>query len=100
MYRAGIESILGFQLSGDRLRIEPCIPRGWREFEITYRRGAARYHIKVENPHGVCHGVARLQVDGIVQQLPEIVLSGDARQHNIRVILGEQEVSSHANLGE
>ena len=36
MYRAGLESILGFQLSGDRLRIDPCVPRGWREFEITY----------------------------------------------------------------
>ena len=31
MYRAGLESILGFKLHGDRLRVEPCIPRWWRE---------------------------------------------------------------------
>lgn len=90
MYRAGLESILGFQLSGDRLRIDPCIPRGWREFEITYRRGATRYHIKVENPHGVCRGLARLELDGKIQQSPEMVLSSDGQLHNIRVILGEQ----------
>jgi cyclic beta-1,2-glucan synthetase len=89
MYRAGLESILGFQLSGDRLRIDPCIPRGWREFEITCRRGATYYSIKVENPHGVCRGVARLEIDGQNQSAPEIVLSNDAHRHDIRVVLGE-----------
>jgi cyclic beta-1,2-glucan synthetase len=89
MYRAGLESILGFQLNGDRLRMDPCIPRGWRGFEITYRRGAARYHIKVENPHGVCRGVASLEIDGKLQPSPEIALSGEEKLHNIRVILGK-----------
>ncbi|MEO6725388.1 MAG: glucoamylase family protein [Blastocatellia bacterium] len=88
MYRAGLESILGFQLNGDRLRIDPCIPRSWREFEITYRRGPTRYHIKVENPHGVCRGVASMEIDGELQPASEIVLSGDAPLHNVRVILG------------
>ena len=53
MYRAGLESILGFKLRGDRLRIDPCVPRWWRDFEITYRRGRTTYRIKVENPLGV-----------------------------------------------
>jgi cyclic beta-1,2-glucan synthetase len=70
--------------------MDPCIPRSWREFEITCRRGATRYRIKVENPHGVCHGVARLEVDGKVQPSPEIVLSDDAQFHEMRVVLGEQ----------
>ena len=69
-------------------RIAPCIPRGWREFEITYRHGTARYHIKVENPHGVCRGVASLEVDGQLQPAPEITLSTEAGQHEVRVILG------------
>jgi cyclic beta-1,2-glucan synthetase len=90
MYRAGVESILGFQLSGDRLRIDPCIPRAWREFEITYRRGTTRYSIKVENPLGVCRGVARLELDGKIQLSSEIVLSNDAQLHEIHVVLGEQ----------
>jgi cyclic beta-1,2-glucan glucanotransferase len=96
MYRAGLESILGFQLTGARLRIDPSIPRGWREFEISYkhgRRGATRYHIKVENPHGVCRGVAKLEIDGKVQQSSEIVLVDDAQSHDVRVILGEQDTA-------
>jgi PAS domain-containing protein len=96
MYRAGLESILGFQLTGARLRIDPSIPRGWREFEITYkhgRRGATRYHIKVENPHGVCRGIAKLEIDGKVQQSSEIVLADDAQLHDVRVILGEQDAA-------
>jgi cyclic beta-1,2-glucan synthetase len=99
MYRAGLESILGFQLAGARLRIDPCIPRGWREFEITYkhgRRGATRYHIKVENPHGVCRGIAKMEIDGKVQQSSEIVLADDARSHEVRVILGEQALFNPA----
>jgi cyclic beta-1,2-glucan synthetase len=96
MYRTGLESILGFQLNGDRLRVDPCIPRGWREFAIIYkhgRRGATRYHIKVENPHGICRGVAQLEVDGKIQQSSEIVLSDDAQLHDVRVVLGEQDRS-------
>ncbi|MEP7342549.1 MAG: glucoamylase family protein [Acidobacteriota bacterium] len=87
MYRAGLESILGFQLRGDRLLIDPCIPRSWREFEINYQRGATRYHIKVENPHGVCRGVASVEIDGELQPAAEIVLSGDGQLHNVRVVL-------------
>lgn len=64
MYRAGLESILGFQLRGARLKIGPCVPRWWRDFEIRYRHGATLYHIKVENPHGVCRGIAALEFDG------------------------------------
>lgn len=91
MYRAGLESMLGFQLCGDRLRINPSIPRGWREFEITYRhgrQGATRYHIRVENPHGRCHGIAKLVVDGKEQQAPEIQLVDDAGAHEVSVTLG------------
>ena len=34
MYQSWTESILGFRLEGDKLKIDPCIPRWWREFEI------------------------------------------------------------------
>ena len=67
MYRAGLESILGFKLQGERLEIDPCVPRWWRDFEITYRRGRAIYRIKVENPLGVSRGVVSVEVDGVTQ---------------------------------
>jgi len=37
MYRAGIESILGFHLRGEKLEMDPCIPRAWPGFEIVFR---------------------------------------------------------------
>jgi cyclic beta-1,2-glucan synthetase len=92
MYRAGLESILGFKLRGERLQINPCVPRWWRDFEITYRRGRATYHIKVENPHGVSRGVAAVEVDGAVQTNDEIPLTDDAQVHEVRVMLGEKTV--------
>jgi cyclic beta-1,2-glucan synthetase len=90
MYRAAVEYILGFKLQGDRLRIDPCIPRGWREFEITYRRGKTTYLIKVENPHSLCRGVAEVKLDGVAQSGGEVVLIADGQQHQILVLMGER----------
>jgi cyclic beta-1,2-glucan synthetase len=90
MYRAAIENILGFKLSGDRLRIDPCIPRGWRGFEIKYARGKTTYRIKVENPHLLCRGVARVELDGLMQENDLILLSDDGLPHEVRVVMGEK----------
>lgn len=90
MYRAALEYILGFKLQGDRLRIDPCIPRFWRDFEITYRRGTATYRIKVENPHAVSRGVASVELDGVDQPSREIALADDGKTHEMRVLMGER----------
>ncbi|HEY5074868.1 MAG TPA: hypothetical protein VII34_09240, partial [Pyrinomonadaceae bacterium] len=89
MYRAGLESILGFKLRGERLTIEPCIPHSWPGYELTYRKGKAQYHIKVENPHHVCHGVATVEMDGALLPLNEITLVDDEIRHEIRIVLGD-----------
>jgi cyclic beta-1,2-glucan synthetase len=90
MYRAGLESILGFKLQGDRLQVDPCVPRWWRDFEITYRRGRTTYRIKVENPLGVSRGVASVELDGELLREDDIPLTDDAQTHNVRVVLGEK----------
>jgi cyclic beta-1,2-glucan synthetase len=101
MYRAALEYILGFKLQGDRLRIDPCIPRFWRDFEITYRRGSTIYRIKVENPHSVSRGVATLELDSRIQLEDEVALADDGQVHEIRVVLGEKpagtEVAPNVN---
>jgi len=90
MYRAGLESILGFRLEGNKLKIDPCIPRWWREFEINYRRKQAVYQIKVENPLGISRGVATIELDGVVQTSDSISLTDEARQYKVRVVMGER----------
>jgi cyclic beta-1,2-glucan synthetase len=93
MYRAGLESILGFKLQGARLQIDPCVPRWWRDFEITYRRGRTTYRIKVENPLAVSRGVATVELDTVLQPDDEIPLSDDGQTHDVRVVLGEKPKS-------
>lgn len=89
LYRAGLESILGFQLRGASLRIDPCIPRAWKHFEIDYRHGSALYRIAVDNPYGVSRGVARVSLDGtaLTGDGP-VPLVDDGAEHQVQVVLG------------
>jgi cyclic beta-1,2-glucan synthetase len=90
MYRAGLESILGFRLRGARLLIDPCIPRAWRGYEIVFRYRAARYDIAVENPRGVSRGVALVELDGVAVPASDggIALVDDDTTHRVRIVLG------------
>jgi cyclic beta-1,2-glucan synthetase len=90
MYRAGLEYILGFKLQGDKLSIDPAVPRWWRGFEIIYRRGHAVYKIKVENPMGFSKGVVSVELDGDALPELEIQLTDDGKQHEVRVVMGER----------
>ena len=94
MYRAGLESILGFKLQHDRLEINPCVPRWWHDFEITYRRGRAVYRIKVENPLSVSRGVVSVEVDEVEQKDKAIKLIDDEKTHNVRIVMGEPQISA------
>ncbi len=90
MYRAGLESILGFSVEGNTLRLDPCVPQAWQGFEIVFRHHTARYEVSVDNHAGVCRGIARLELDG--QMLPHgsshITLVDDGETHHVRVTLG------------
>jgi cyclic beta-1,2-glucan synthetase len=90
MYRAGMEWLLGFRLRGAVLHLDPCIPRAWRRFAITFRYHGSRYEITIENPRGVTRGIARIEVDGSV--LPagstSLPLTADGAAHRVRAILG------------
>ncbi|MGZ6312038.1 MAG: GH36-type glycosyl hydrolase domain-containing protein [Candidatus Limnocylindrales bacterium] len=90
MYQAGVEGILGFRLRGTTLQVDPCIPRAWPGYEIDFRFHSARYEIVVENPQGVCRGVASSELDG--RPLPSgdatIPLIDDGATHRVRVVLG------------
>jgi hypothetical protein len=91
LYRAGLESILGFHKQGSTLRIDPCIPREWMGFEITYRHGSGGtlYRIRVENPKRVCRGVSRISLDGSpLSGGAPIPLSDDGSEHAVEVVLG------------
>jgi cyclic beta-1,2-glucan synthetase len=89
MYRAGVEWILGFRLRGTTLHLDPCIPRAWRYFEISFRYHSSRYELVVENPHGTTRGVSSAELDGTpLEEKVKIPLADDGATHRVRVILG------------
>lgn len=90
MYRAGLESILGFRLHGATLLIDPCIPKAWRGFEIVFRYRSARYEIAVSNPSGVNRRVCEMTLDGnlISQSAGRVSLVDDGVTHRVQVVLG------------
>ena len=81
-------------MHGERLQIDPCLPKHWPGFTLGYRRrgsahAATRYEITVEDPRYVCRGVTRIDLDG--EQLDAsgaIALADDGRAHALRVVLG------------
>jgi cyclic beta-1,2-glucan synthetase len=90
MYRTAIEGILGINLRGTTLAVNPCIPRAWTGFEFTYRLGSSTYGVTVENPHSVSRGIILASLDGreISRSVCEIDLVDDGREHRVHIVLG------------
>lgn len=88
MYRVGIEHILGVKKRGEYLVIDPCIPKGWCGYTVTYKHGGTTYGIDIQNPQGVSQGIKKVTVDG--QEVPElkIPLEQDGRHHKVEVLMG------------
>ena len=89
LYRVGLEFILGFIKEGNRLRIQPCIPREWASYSIEYRYKGTRYLIEVKNPDKVSQGVREVTLDEGVMEDGYIPLSEDGGVHRVQVILGD-----------
>ncbi|MCX8129462.1 MAG: glycosyl transferase [Clostridia bacterium] len=88
MYRAGMEYILGFHKNGDKLVIDPCIPKRWSEYSIKFRYMDTFYDISIHNPNGVNSGVANISLDGTVSGDKAIRLVNDGKNHQVEVVLG------------
>jgi cyclic beta-1,2-glucan synthetase len=89
LYRAGMEWILGFRVRGTTLSIDPCIPRNWPGYSISFRYHSSTYEIRVENPSGVSRGIALAEMDGKpVAVSPNFPLVDDGQVHQVRVVLG------------
>lgn len=65
MYIAVSQYILGLQPTWEGLKVDPCIPREWKGFEVVREFRGCRYDISVTNPGGISKGVKSVKVDGV-----------------------------------
>jgi cyclic beta-1,2-glucan synthetase len=90
LQRAGVESLLGLRLRGASLRVDPCVPKAWGQFEAEVKYRSARYRVLVENPGGVNRGVVSADVDGVelAERPLRVPLVDDGALHQVNVRLG------------
>ncbi len=83
MYRLVVETLLGLQLEGERLRLVPRLPHAWTSFKLTYRYRQTIYRITITKLTQGASDAALLSLDG--KQLAEttIPLVDDRREHTV-----------------
>ncbi len=96
MLRDGIDYILGARPEYKGMRIDPCIPKDWKQYSLKRKYRGKVYHIEVENPDGRNKGVRSILVNnkrikGNLINLtdPEIrPLIDDHNEIQVRAVLG------------
>jgi cellobiose phosphorylase len=83
-YRAIVESLLGVERSGDKLRFAPCIPAEWRQYKLRYRYGETTYFVTVSYSQAPTRNVA-VRLDGDEQPDNGIPLVDDGVDHVVDV---------------
>ena len=72
MYTLQVEYILGLRIEHEILRINPCVPQEWNNFEVKFRWKNAVYDIKYERKENVEDKDNEIILDG--QNVNEIKL--------------------------
>ena len=65
-YIAATKHILGINPTYEGLKIDPCIPSDWDNFEVRRKWLGATYNIIVNNPNNVEKGIKEIKVNGAV----------------------------------
>jgi cyclic beta-1,2-glucan synthetase len=88
MYRLGLEAILGWQPREGGVYIDPCIPKSWKSYSVTYRKAGTSYKVDIKNPHGVNSGVIEVKLDDEILTGQTLPLTLDGKAHQVTVRLG------------
>lgn len=84
-YKVGIEYILGLKIERGYMKIQPCIPKEWKEYEIKYKWKNTLYNIKVENNNKNTE-VSKVFLDNVEVE-NNIKLEDENTIYNIKVIM-------------
>jgi cellobiose phosphorylase len=98
MYRLLIETLLGVNREGDRLRLAPRMPKAWTTYKIHYRYRQTVYHITITRLAAAAADENQLTLDG--QQMPgtTLPLCDDHQEHFVEMnVSGASAVVVPAN---
>ena len=82
------EAILGVQPDYAGLRINPCVPADFGDFELTRTYRGAVYHIDVKNPDKVEKGVVKVVSDGNEFEGNLIPFEEGKKEYHVTVYMG------------
>ncbi len=86
MFRSVTQYMLGFYPEYDSVRIQPCIPSGWKECSMTRKFRNDTYVISIRNS-GSGAKVASLEVDGEKVEGVTFKAFQDGKEHHVTVEL-------------
>ena len=78
--------ILGIKPAYDGLEIDPCINPEWKSFNVRRKFRGATYDIDIQNPQGICKGIASIEIDG--QKIEGNIIPHTPGTHKVTVIMG------------
>ncbi|MBN2521497.1 MAG: glycosyl transferase, partial [Bacteroidales bacterium] len=87
-YYAATQYILGIQPQYDGLKIDPCIPADWKEFNVERNFRGKTLHIKVENSDGKEKGVKEIIINGEKIHGNNIAIEKLKLNNEVLVIMG------------
>jgi len=77
--------ILGLYPTHNGLQINPCVPDGFGDFELTRTYRGVDYHISVKNPGNVQKGITKMIVDG--KEVSGCIIPYDSSKKNVKVVV-------------
>jgi N,N'-diacetylchitobiose phosphorylase len=89
MYRVYLESVLGFELRENAVRLRPCVPSSWAGYTLRFRHAdGTRYTFEITVTAGPSSTAQGWVIDGAI----EIPLLCDRGEHVIRISAGPDVV--------
>ena len=87
LYKAVLEYVLGLKIEDGYLKIEPCISKKWKEYEIKYKYKTSIYNIKVRNNNEKNTGISKFIVNGNEIKEKKIILQDNCNIYNIEIFI-------------
>ena len=86
-YKAGLENILGLVIENKSIKLNPCIPKEWKEYKIKYKYEETVYNITIKNPEGKSTGITKVLLNGKEVAEKQVPLQKNAGEQNIEAIM-------------